>query len=165
MKKAPWTIQPTVSGKLMPVYELNCPSVAKDGKTPVNPRDILTIAGPSLVISVSSIHAPIVTINGIALLDTGAVATAIDESVCQQLNLPPVDVARVSHVEGSSRRTCYAARIAFPDLRLKPIQITRILSVNLSAMNPPIIALIGRDLLAHFKFIYNGPRGRIEIAY
>ena len=149
----------------MPVFEHNLPSLKK-GNTVVPARDVLHLAGACVNIVIahpnpdnSASH------SGVALIDTGAIRTAIDERICKKLNLTPSAQVQMSHAGGTAMRTCYAAQISFPQLLPRPISMPRTLSVDLSGNKLPIIALVGRDILAHMKFVYNGPRGRIEIAY
>ncbi|MEK6643084.1 MAG: hypothetical protein AABZ08_04190 [Planctomycetota bacterium] len=101
-------------------------------------------------------------ISGLALIDTGASITAVDENVCRHLNLAPTDSILMSHAGGQETRECFPVQIMFPGTPLPPVANPRVVSCKLDA---PQILLLGRDLLSLMKFVYNGPQGRIEIAF
>jgi predicted aspartyl protease len=102
---------------------------------------------------------------GLALIDTGCSITAVDESICQSLGVEPTSVVRMSHAGGTEERPCYPIRIQFLGTPLPPYAIPRASSVRLSAGKQPYILLLGRDFLSHMKMVYNGPAGRIELAF
>ena len=151
----------------MPVFENNFPvSKRHNDDLVLTPREVLRNSGPNIDIVVSGMrNNDAQVISGHALLDTGARFTAIDEQVCQSLQLVPTDVISMSHADGVSERTCYPVMITFPQLQMPPVKMPRAVSVNLNGQRQPVIALIGRDILDRIVLTYNGLRGRIEIAY
>ncbi len=154
----------------MPIIEINY-NPLNMGQNIVPPAQNLFLHGAFVNIAIAPIPKPgetqqsILPAVGKALIDTGATFTCVDEDVCKALGLHAVGTSNISHVDGKSARTRYPVQISFPDFQLPPIKLIRATSVILNDMTPPFIALIGRDLLANFKLTYNGPRGRIEIAY
>lgn len=103
--------------------------------------------------------------SGLALIDTGATMTSVDEKTCLTLGLTPTGVINIAHAGGTSPHNCYPVQIFFPDSKLPPLQIARAASVQLSMGKQPYIMLLGRDILANIKMTYNGPQGRLELAF
>ena len=104
-------------------------------------------------------------ISGLAIIDTGATFTAVDESICRRLGIKPTGAIRTAHAGGSEIRACYPIRVAFPDIFFPPTTLPQAMSVDLQFGKTPYMVLFGRDLLAKIKFVYNGPAGRFEIAF
>jgi hypothetical protein len=108
-------------------------------------------------------------IAGMALIDTGASITSVDNSVFQSLGVQPVGTAMVGAASGPSQQYIYPASISFPATMLVGLAFNQVLSCNLAGqptgMPSPLIALVGRDLLRHFVFIFNGPMGLITITH
>jgi hypothetical protein len=106
---------------------------------------------------------------GWALIDTGATITSVDGKVFSELGVPPVGVAQVGTASGAVQQQVYPARISFPGTHLKDLGFSQVVGCDLTGQFPPdfggLIALIGRDLLRHFVFHYNGPGGFITISY
>lgn len=98
---------------------------------------------------------------GLALIDTGASSTCIDDQAAQEMSLPVVDVAKMTS----------ASHDAHP-CNLYPIQITlpqgisfgapRAMGANLKAQG--LVAIIGRDILQMCTLFYNGPAGQLTIS-
>ncbi len=104
-----------------------------------------------------------------ALVDTGASITAIDVPILSQLGVNPVGKASVGTADGPALQSTFPARIAFPGTGFPGFEIPAALGCNLQgqivAMNQkPIIALIGRDILSRFVFIYNGSAGMFTLS-
>lgn len=101
---------------------------------------------------------------GIALIDTGASVTCIHEPILQGLNLNPIGIAPTGTAGGQVQRNVYPATIVFLPQGWTA-DFNRVIGVDLSGQivqtHPPqpIIALIGRNVLERFVFIYNGPGG------
>lgn len=104
-------------------------------------------------------------VSGFALIDTGATSTAVDESVCRELNISPTGAARTAHAGGSEIRQCYPIQVSFPGSGLPSTVIPTAMSVNLQFGKKPYVLLLGRDLLSRLRLVYNGPMGRIEVAF
>ena len=104
---------------------------------------------------------------GQALIDTGATATAIDESVVTKLGLSPIDTVQLSTAHGEREAGVYACRIRFASQSLPEIDASRATGVNLAGQavdGTSIIALIGRDVLRECLFVYNGPMGHFSLS-
>lgn len=97
---------------------------------------------------------PSVTVN--ALIDTGASGTVITPRVADKLGLIHTGYQKVSSVQDEQERPVYYGFIIFPWGMGKAIPIV---SCPLKNMD----CLIGRDILLHWHFTYNGPDGSIVI--
>ena len=108
-------------------------------------------------------------VNGAALIDTGATRSCVDDTVIQNLGVQPVGVAVVGTAGGQQKRSMFPGRFTFPGTPLPSIDFSQLLGVDLTGQtiagsNVPLIALIGRDILRHFMFIYNGRLGQFTLA-
>lgn len=165
----------------MPLYEFQYPSQLPpqpDGKVvTILPSRFIQHVGPvlSVLIMPSLQHVAVVTkagqkppdpVQGIALIDTGASVTMVDESICKSMGLQPTGFAPLCHADGKSEnRPCFAIQISFPNTPLaEPLFNPKVVSGNLQFGNPKYSLLLGRDLMINMKFVYNGFSGRFEIA-
>ncbi len=98
--------------------------------------------------------APTVSVN--ALIDTGASVTVITPRVADQLGLVHTGFQKVSSVQDEQQRPVYYGFIMFPWGSGKEIPIVSCPLKNFDC-------LIGRDILLHWHFTYNGPDGSIVI--
>lgn len=96
------------------------------------------------------------------LIDTGASSTCVDPSILKPLNLTPSGVASIhtpSTTAGNSH-TCnqydVSLMILHPSL-IRTFGALPVIESNLSHQG--IEGLLGRDVLAHCLFIYNGELG------
>lgn len=139
----------------MPIYEVE-----------FSPPGALISRGPCIPIEISLPDALVDQLNqqgqpvpsnieGDALVDTGASCSAIDHSVCQQLNLQPIGITTIGHAGGEMQTNQYPVRFIFPNLT---VEFGPVIEVELAPYN--IKAIIGRDLLSQFMLIYNGPANR-----
>ena len=97
-----------------------------------------------------------------ALIDTGATSTCVDEVVAKQLNLPVIDVvsiASASHPD--AKQNVYPALIEVVGIAIK-FNAFRAIGVPLA--NQGIHVLIGRDLLQHCVLFYNGMIGSFTLS-
>lgn len=122
----------------------------------------LSIASPiaeQLLQKGESLPAPV---SGLALIDTGASVTCIDETAAAKLGLPPVDVVSIASASSaSSQCNTYPVRI---DLQGLPIGIDATKAIGAPLAAQGLVALIGRDVLSHFTLFYNGTTGQITLA-
>ncbi len=135
------------------------------------------VAGPILNVEVSlprllaemmsekgeSIPTPAV---GWALLDTGASRTCVDGKTISGLGVSPIGLVPVGSASGQAQHDLYPARLRFPGEGLD-IDFSSVVSVDLAGQaveDQPIIALIGRDVLARCVLVYNGPGGFFTLA-
>ena len=93
-------------------------------------------------------------VEGVALIDTGATCTVIQKGIADKLGLSPVGQAMISTAsnEGVS---CAQYEIDI-SLRERDIRFENLVVVEVPIILPPIICLIGRDMLAQGVFIYAG---------
>ena len=102
-----------------------------------------------------------------ALIDTGSDITAIHPLVTQSFSPAVgdrVEVSRPGLDGGPYTAPLHDIRVAFsgPGLRVRWIGIT---AVGLVPASPGVLAIIGRDLLARCRFLYDGPKAEILLAY
>lgn len=91
-----------------------------------------------------------------ALIDTGASNTVISPTVADKLNLVHTGYQKVASVHDEKDRPVYYGFVTFPWGNGKEIPI-----ICCEIKNFP--CLIGRDILQHWHFNYNGPDGSIVI--
>ena len=99
---------------------------------------------------------------GMALIDTGASCTCIDETAAQQLGLPVIDVVNIASASHSSHpQNVYPAQL---ELIGTPINIDASRAVGAPLAGMGLLVLIGRDVLQHGLFVYNGVVGELTLA-
>lgn len=99
---------------------------------------------------------------GIALLDTGASTTCIDDALAQRLGLPVIDVVQmVSASHAGTETNVYPILMEILGSPIK-VNVPRAISANLAPQG--IVALIGRDYLQHCTLFYNGFTGEITLS-
>ena len=97
-----------------------------------------------------------------ALVDTGAMESAIDAGLADSLNLPALRRSQIAGAGGLFETTVYLAQIYIPELDFTidgPFD-----SANLAAGGQPYYALIGRTFLMHFNMTYEGRTGSVIIS-
>jgi len=143
----------------MPIYEVG------------SSRDILSAAGPILPIE-TSLPQPLVEylaekgkpipppVSGNALLDTGASISVVDLEVISRLQISPIGVARILTASGETNQNLFPLRFNLPHLF---IDVRAVAGADLRRQG--IIAILGRDILSRFLFIYHGVGGRIVLCF
>jgi len=96
-----------------------------------------------------------------AVIDTGAAVTIINPQLAETFKLKYTGPARISAVGNVGQYRAYAASIAFPDDKLKSFDVVRVIASPLAHME--VSCLIGRDILRHWEFTYNGESGEVTI--
>lgn len=113
-------------------------------------------------------------VSGLALLDTGATLTGVDASVPKSLGVPPVGQVQSGTAAGKARQNTYPARLVFTSIPRLILEAQAAVGVDLSdykiQMAPnqpaqPIVALIGRDVLANWLLVWNGPMGMWSVSF
>jgi predicted aspartyl protease len=100
-------------------------------------------------------------VQGLALIDTGAGSTCIDEAAAQKLQLPVVNVVNMASAShASTKAKVYPAKFQIAGL---PININAPMSIGAPLAVQGLVALIGRDVLQHCTLIYNGHLGQISL--
>lgn len=147
--------------------------LAPDGKqVPVPPQAALWRRGPCVQVTIEladqvaqelikrkePLPAPI---SGLALIDTGSMASCIDEEAAQSMRLPVVGIANLA----SASHPIHKANQYPIKIKIQGLPI----SCNIpSAIGAPIkvqglVAIIGRDMLQICCLIYNGSTGQITL--
>jgi len=101
-------------------------------------------------------------VSGIALIDTGASSTCIDESLAQQMNLPAIDVVQMMSASHDATPTnVYPIQMQVIGTPIR-VEVPRALGATLATQG--YIALIGRDFLQHCTLFYNGISGEMTLS-
>ena len=103
--------------------------------------------------------------HGVAIIDTGASRTCVDAETARKASWRMIDTARLSSVTHPDHEVpVFAGHLSCTSLQTN-IHVDRWMGVNLrpNEANPPVVALIGRDLLQAL-FIYNGHDGSFSLA-
>lgn len=100
---------------------------------------------------------------GLALIDTGASITAVDQQVLGGLGLTPTGVTQVATPGGVVQQPLYACNISFPGTPIPTLPFNVVIGSSLAALG--FVALIGRDVLRHFQIVYNGIEGIWTLAF
>jgi hypothetical protein len=106
---------------------------------------------------------PPAPVAGIALIDSGASMTAVDDNALKQLGVAPVGIAPVLTPSGSARQLLYPADIVITGMPGRHSFTQVIGTPHLAAQG--IVALIGRDVLRNALFVYNGSTGQFTLAF
>ena len=104
---------------------------------------------------------------GLALIDTGATHSCVDDDTISQLGVNPIGRTKIHGSAGAHEVNIFPAHFRFPAIPNFEIDFTATLGVDIQAQkvnNQPIIALLGRDVLLRCVFIYNGPLGVYTLA-
>ena len=101
-------------------------------------------------------------IAGMALVDTGASVTCVDDTLAQQLQLPAIDVVQMmSASHAATQQNVYPIEIEIVGAAIS-VNVPRAIGATLVPQG--IIALIGRDFLQHCTLFYNGVTGAITLS-
>jgi hypothetical protein len=106
------------------------------------------------------------SVQGYALIDTGASTSAIDDRVMRVLEIPILDEMPTVTPHGESFSNVYNASISFHGLELLDIPLEGALGCyfgEFATDAPKIIMLLGRDLLRRFTLHYDGPQSQVTI--
>ncbi len=159
----------------MPIFHVQVVGTGKgpDGKTvQVPPSVALQQRGPVLQVSVGLEQtmakalaqqgkAVPAMISGLALIDTGASVSCIDETVAKNLKLPVVDVAKMTSASHSSHPcNLYPMQILLP--AGVGFASPRAMGANLAVQG--LVAIVGRDILQVCTLFYNGNAGQVTLS-
>jgi predicted aspartyl protease len=161
----------------MPVLHVRKPSVSGEddqgNEVEIPPPHMLVREGPLIQVNIGpasdladqwrndgrEVPEPI---TGPALIDTGATSTCVDDGVARDLGLPVVDVAKMASASEETEQNVYPIEVDVVASDLK-INSPKSIGANLRD-NQDIIALIGRDVLRHTTFHYNGVTGDFTLS-
>jgi predicted aspartyl protease len=101
-------------------------------------------------------------VSGVALIDTGATSTCIDDDIAKQLNLPVIDVVSIASAShANSMQNVYPALIEVLGINIK---FNALRAIGVPLANQGIQVLIGRDLLQVCTLFYNGMIGSFTLS-
>lgn len=118
-------------------------------------------------------NTPVFTETVMALFDTGASRTSIDNKLAQHLGLTPVGLSTTHTAAGPVPCTNYVADISFPGTKLEPFSNLPIGSCDLPfTINGSTIELtpqnfgilIGRDIMTRWHITWHGPTSALFIS-
>jgi predicted aspartyl protease len=145
-----------------------------DGKLiPVHPALILQQRGPVVQVAVTLQESMVTALTqqgrltpqpvaGLALLDTGASNTCIDDAEAQKMGLPIIDVGSMSSAShAKTPSNIYPIQIEVTGFPIR-FQSPRTMGAALNEQG--LLLLIGRDLLRHCTLFYNGSVGQITLS-
>ena len=159
----------------MPIYhiQLRAQTRTPDGKiVDLPPAIALHQRGPALQVNVTieanagkglaaqgkTLPPPKV---GLALIDTGATGTCIDEQAAQELGLPVIDVAMMTSATHKDQQCkVYPVQISIPGM----LTLNSPRTIGAALAPQGLLVLIGRDVLRNCCLFYNGPMGQITLS-
>ncbi len=134
-------------------------------------HDLLVAWGPQLYVNIGfdpdysmapGAPLPIPGKTGLpALVDTGAGESCIDGLLAAQLHLPVIDRRMLAGAHGARLVDIHMAQVHIPALNFTIYG--EFAAVDLRAGGQSIDALLGRTFLRHFKLVYDGTTGEVEI--
>jgi len=99
---------------------------------------------------------------GLALIDSGATSTCIDDEAARRLRLPAIDVVAVASAShASTQQNVHPIQI---EVRGLPITISAPRAIAAPLAPQGLLVLIGRDVLQHCTLFYNGPAGSFSLS-
>ena len=140
---------------------------------PIPAQAVLTQRGPIVQVSVSvgqqiaaqvlqaggTLPAPV---SGLALIDTGASVTCVDQDAANQLQLPAIDVVQVASASHAAvDQNVYPIQVEVVGL---PITVNAPRAIGAALAAQGILVLLGRDVLQHCVLVYNGTAGSISLS-
>ena len=137
------------------------------------PADALVLQGPIVQVRLSAtpnVRQPILSaggtlpnpVAGMALIDTGAAVSCIDDDVAIALKLPVTGTGFMTSATHTGQpRNLYPVEIEIAGWPIK-FGSNRIMGANLKPQQ--LVALIGRDLLKNCVLVYNGPTGGFSLS-
>jgi hypothetical protein len=133
----------------MPVFPNRVPNLQQIG--PI--IEIIIVPAQPVTAKLQSEGKSVPTKKVIALIDTGASCSCINDVIAKELGLVARDIVKINTPAGTTEQPIYDLGIALPNLMntIIPIQAP---GCNLE--NQPYQALIGRDVLSMCTLVYNG---------
>jgi len=97
----------------------------------------------------------------LALIDTGASTSCIDEALAKHLNLPLINQVSIGGVGGAHMLNQYLCRLVIPQLNFS--KAGAFIGAEMGQGGMMQQALIGRDFLSQMILIYDGLSGRTTL--
>lgn len=117
--------------------------------------------GPRVTVSVRPLHMPEgPSHDGVGLIDTGADVTVIDNTFATNIGCTIAGSVSVVGVLTSDVSAVYAAM--FDIVSVRGIMAGYMIGAQLESSG--LAVLIGRDVLRHCEFTYDGPTGRFSLS-
>lgn len=99
---------------------------------------------------------------GLALVDTGATRTCVDETSARRAGLPTRGTAKMASASHPEHEVpVFAGRVILDSIN---INTPSAMGVNLSGFHE-LVVLIGRDMLQNCLFVYDGNAGTMSLAF
>jgi hypothetical protein len=133
----------------MPVFPNRVPDLQHVG--PI--IEVVVFPPQPIVIKLRLEGKPVPSRKLIALIDTGASRSCIDDVIASDLGLTARDVILVQTPSGESQQFVYDLGFRMPGLQSNVISI---MAIGANLTKQPYDALIGRDILKLCTLIYNG---------
>ncbi len=160
----------------MPILHQQFAAIAKtkDGKKAAAPSHLpLRLRGPLLQVTVTieenagkGLLAKGETLptpkSGLALIDTGASNTCIDDKAAQELGLPIIDVGKMTSAS-HEEHPCNIYPVQINIVGFVSLNAPKAMGAALAAQG--LLALIGRDVLERCTLFYNGPTSEITLSF
>lgn len=96
-----------------------------------------------------------------ALIDTGATRSSIDLNLAKSIGLTPIGNVEMIGIGGKVNALRYLAQLHIPALHCT--LHGEFAGVDLPEGETQIRALLGRDILRHFSFNYDGATGNLSL--
>ena len=129
--------------------------------TLTNPSDELFAYGPLVTVQLAATTPGASSMTSELLVDTGADVTVIDEDLAARLGTIAVRSMEISGVTSTRLSVpVHTVMVIFPLLGLNLETDV----VVLPRANDEVAGLIGRDVLQHLRFHYDGPAGSFTLS-
>jgi len=160
----------------MPILhtQLNGMGTGPNGQSvQVPPPPLLVQRGPCVQVSISIAQSMSqqliqqgaslpVPVSGLALIDTGASSTCIDDAIAEQLGVPAIDVVTMHSASHAGHpANIYPVRFEVNGLPIS-LDVPRAMGAALASQG--LAMLIGRDVLQFCTLFYNGMSGAFTLS-
>jgi len=97
----------------------------------------------------------------LALIDTGATESCVDDTLARALELPVVDSRSIVGIHGPRLTPSYNAQFHIPSIGVT--YDGQFAGIPLRSSGTPFFALLGRDFLSTVSMAYNGDTGSVTL--
>ena len=97
----------------------------------------------------------------LALIDTGATESCVDDTLARALELPVVDSRSIVGIHGPRLTPSYNAQFHIPSIGVT--YDGQFAGIPLRSSGTPSFALLGRDFLSTVSMAYNGDTGSVTL--